>query len=240
MSRTITDSTSTNQMDVSSLVESYLFDFPDHAHLEQRKGEVWPAEVLNNGKMQWGSQRGSLLHKACQDGRLSWVNALIERGADPWQAAASDGLPPAGWAARGEQGACFLTLLMYPGRCPNPPTQATTNLFHLLMAQRDLMMTQTWLAWWESHGDPLCVPLFDRPDAEGRHPTHVVADRLQADPGLLSQLLDLGFSHAAQDRCGRSPSERMVWQHPELIPPTPEKCVDAREPRRFRRRQAAG
>lgn len=237
MSGASLDSNTIDQVDVTSLIESYLFDFPDHVHLEQRAGEAWPAAALHDAKLQWGQQRGTLLHKACEDGRLLWVQALMARGADPWLAAGGDGLPPAGWALRGEQEACFLALLMHPGRCPNPATKAQTTLFHLIMAQPDPVLIHAWLDWWETHGDPLCVPLFDRHDAEGRHPSHVVADRPHPDVALQGRLFDLGFARSAQDRCGRTPAERMVWQHPELVPALP---VTTRTPAtglRFRRRQ---
>lgn len=235
MSRTTADSSIIDQIDVTSLVENYLFDFPDHAHLEHRDGEVWPAGALSDVKLQWGNRYGSLLHKACEDGRLLWVQALVAHGADPWQAASGDGLPPAGWAARAGQEACFLSMLMHPGRCPNPPPGHAPNLFHLVMAQPDPLMISAWLAWWEIHGDPLCVPLFDRPDTEGRYPPHVVADRTDANPALLSRLLCMGFSQVTEDRCGRSPADRMIWKHPEMAAPVVPAA--ARAEGRFKRRQ---
>lgn len=224
------------QAAVTSLIESYLFDFPDHPSLIRAAVTSWPEAVLTHTHLQWGTQRGSLLHKACEDGRLLWVNALLDREADPWAAAEGDGLPAAGWAARGQQTACLLRVLAVPGACPNPRPRDATTLFHVMMGQADDAAVEAWLAWWQVHGDPLCVPLFDRPDEHGLHPTHLLADRPQPARGWLDRLMGLGFSAAARDPAGRTPQERLASRHPLRVPSAPAPV--ALGTRRFSRRAA--
>lgn len=235
MSRIKTDPAFPQQVSVTSLIESYLFDLPDHEYLARRRNETWADPVLHDVGLQWGARHGSLLHKASEEGRLLWMQALIERGADPWQAAQSDGLPPVGWAAQAQQTVSVMELLRHPGRCPNPPDHSRTTLFHAMMAQTDPLAVAAWVRWWQAHGDPLCVALFDRSDTQGLYPTHVLANQAWANESFLDQLLELGFAADAQDQAGRTPHERLLAVHPELRP-APVVPVRAPGPR-FRRRQ---
>jgi hypothetical protein len=218
MSRISTDSIAYEQPSVTSIIESYLFDLPDGVHLQTRCNEVWPAAILHDARLQWGQRHGTLLHKASEEGRLLWVQALLARGADPWQLAESDGLPAIGWAAQAQQTACVLHLLRQTGPCPNPKEGLPTTLFHVMLAQTDPVAVEAWVQWWQAHGDPLCVPLFDRPDAHGLFPTHVFTHQPMATAAGLERLFDLGFSAHAQDGAGRTPMERLYALQPALKP----------------------
>lgn len=213
MDRTIADSLPPIQSETLELAEAYLFDQPDILTVSAWRTKPFPVEMLNNTAMVWDGRAGALLHRACADGRLVWVNALLEQGADPWLPC-PEGLPPAAWAAQNSQTATFLRLLDEPVSLRPPEMISDTTLFHAIMAQSDPMMVEAFMAWWAAKGDVFHLALYDRPDAQGAHPTHLAAVREERAAETLQRLIEFGFSAHATDRYDMTPWARLHQAHP--------------------------
>lgn len=208
MDRTPADSNAPFSASLLTLVEAYLFDRPDVLSVEHMTTLALAADELNDPHLTWDGRTGTLLHRACADGRLVWVNALLAHGADAWQLC-PEGLPPLAWAAQAHQTATAMRIMMQPGAPSAPPPWASTTLFHTILAQPDTALVEAFLHWWMREGDSFSLPSYDRPDAQGAFPTHLAAQRIERGAETLDRLIELGCSAHAQDRYAMTPFQRL-------------------------------